>query len=351
MTTNPTTTTTVMDQPTPAHPPFDLLTYISRYDKHSETYLQRCLFLGHCFHDIAITSNAAIGASAGGRGTTYSAFDDDAAAQAQRMAQLAFNLAIGQMKENGKYKRYCEEYTPSTNAPEGFGMPGGGGVIEDTMTNPEEETSSYKAARLDDNSNSGGRNIRNNAVVANNSNTDHGGGGGGVGGGMVSSSTASKKYTLLLQPYISTHPYDSTFVSQSTILSKQRIDILEGRLSTAQSKMQREAIRVALLAIGEYHISIGDIREAYRRILRAREYCTTGRQHGQINLLLLQLCIDLSKLYLCVVVVEFQLFSLLRPHPLTHAVNYLLISTCNTHTHTHTTHKNTQRSGIMYVIQ
>jgi len=150
---------------------------------------------------------------------------------------------------------------------------------------------------------------------------------------MVSSSTASKKYTLLLQPYISTHPYDSAFVSQSTILSKQRIDILEGRLSTAQSRMQREAIRVALLAIGEYHISIGDIREAYRRILRAREYCTTGRQHGQINLLLLQLCIDLSKLYLCVVccccccIVEFQLFSLLRPHPLTYAVNYLLIYT------------------------
>lgn len=325
--TTPTTTTTVMDQPTPSHPPFDLLTYISRYDKHSETYLQRCLFLGHCFHDIAITSNAA--SLAGGGGTTYSVFDDNAAAQAQQTAQLAFNLAIGQMKENGKCKRYCEEYgaatTPSTNTSEGF--------IEDTMTNPEEETLSYKAARLDDNSNNGGRNIRN-VAVANNSNTDHGKGGGGGGGGM-SSSTASKKYTLL-QPYISTHPYDSTFVSQSTILSKQRIDILEGRLSAAQSIMQREAIRVALLAIGEYHISIGDIREAYRRILRAREYCTTGRQHGQINLLLLQLCIDLSKLYLCVVVVvaallNFNCFLSFVP-TLTHAVNYLSISTCNTHT-------------------
>jgi hypothetical protein len=177
----------------------------------------------------------------------------------------------------------------------------GGSVIEDTMTNnPDEEeiSSSYKAARLDDTTSSshGGRNtIRN---VINNSSSNDGGGGGGMSSSSSNNNTTPtgiKKYYTLLQPYISIHPYDTTFVSQSTSLSKQRIDILEARLSTAQTKMQRDAIRSALVAIGEYHISIGDIREAYRRILRAREYCTTGRQHGQINLLLLQLCIDLSK--------------------------------------------------------
>jgi hypothetical protein len=219
------------------------------------------------------------------------------------------------MKEYGKYKRYCEEYNgavttistmppPNTNnsnmttMTEG-GMPSGGGsVIEDTMTSPEEEetSSSYKAARLDDTTSTGGRNtIRN---VINNSSSNDGGGGWGMSSSSNNNNntpTVIKKYYTLLQPYISTQPYDTTFVSQSTSLSKQRIDILEGRLSTAQTKMQRDAIRSALVAIGEYHISIGDIREAYRRILRAREYCTTGRQHGQINLLLLQLCIDLSK--------------------------------------------------------
>jgi hypothetical protein len=318
--TNPTTTTTAMmdqHQPSP-HPPFDLLTYISRYDKNSETYLQRCLFLGHCFHDIATnpaTPTSVGGVGGGGMMTVHATTNDN---EAKQMAQLAFNLAINQMKEYGKYKRYCEEYngavtTISTMPPppnstnsnmtttsEG-GMSGGvgGSVIEDTMTNnPDEEetSSSYKAARLDDTTSSGGRNtIRN---VNNNSSSNDGG-----GGGMSSSSsnnnnntpTVIKKYYTLLQPYISIQPYDTTFVSQSTSLSKQRIDILEARLSTAQTKMQRDAIRSALVAIGEYHVSIGDIREAYRRILRAREYCTTGRQHGQINLLLLQLCIDLSK--------------------------------------------------------
>jgi len=66
-------------------------------------------------------------------------------------------------------------------------------------------------------------------------------------------------------------------------------------LATAQSHLMKESIRTALLALAEFHRERGELREAWRRVARSREYCSSGRQHTQVCLLLIELSVDLRE--------------------------------------------------------
>ena len=67
------------------------------------------------------------------------------------------------------------------------------------------------------------------------------------------------------------HPiYDSTFVQSSKLSAQTKLEILEGRLSIALSKLMKESIRSGLLALAMFHREIGELREAWRRVIRSR---------------------------------------------------------------------------------
>ena len=64
--------------------------------------------------------------------------------------------------------------------------------------------------------------------------------------------------------------YDARFVSESTASMAAQLDVLEGRLGTAQSHVNKEGIRSALLALGEFLRMRGEGREGWRRVTRSR---------------------------------------------------------------------------------
>lgn len=64
--------------------------------------------------------------------------------------------------------------------------------------------------------------------------------------------------------------YDARFVSESTASMQAQLEMLEGRLGTAQSHINKESIRSALLALGEFLRMRGEAREGWRRVTRSR---------------------------------------------------------------------------------
>lgn len=216
--------------PLPPPPPFDLQAYVSRYDPHSETYLQRLLFLAHHFHDEA---------ARGGDGGD--------------VARRAFEMAVARMKRSGNHRRYVEEYGAVTETPAGtegaasFGVGGGVPELAGTGSLP----------------------------------------------GSASARTRSDSSTRrVIQNYLD---YDAEFIRRSQIDAQARAEVMEGRLAAAQSHLMKESIRTALLALAEFHRERGELREAWRRVARSREYCASGRQHAQVCLLLVELSADLGE--------------------------------------------------------
>jgi hypothetical protein len=197
--------------------PFDLKAYISRYESQSETTLQRLLFLAHHFHNNKDLED-------NGRD------NNNGSSSLSSISNEAFTMAVSQMKSTGNYRRYLEEY----------------GAIE--------------ASHPDNNNNVGtnaehsspeltGTPLRN--VTCNNTAT--------VGGN-----------DKIIQYYIE---YDPNFAPASKIDAQNQLDVLEGRLSTAQSHIMKESIRTALMALAEFHKKRGELREALRRVYRSRYVC------------------------------------------------------------------------------
>ena len=190
--------------------PFDLKAYISRYESQSETTLQRLLFLAHHFHNNKNLED--------GR---------DNSGSLSSISNEAFTMAVSQMKSTGNYRRYLEEY----------------GAIEashpDSNNGANAEHSSPELT---------GTPLR--STCTNNT---------GVGGN-----------DKIIQHYIE---YDPNFARTSKIDAQNQLDVLEGRLSTAQSHIMKESIRTALLALAEFHKKRGELREALRRVYRSRCVC------------------------------------------------------------------------------
>jgi hypothetical protein len=89
--------------------------------------------------------------------------------------------------------------------------------------------------------------------------------------------------------------YDAAWVEETELATQTAMETLEGRLSAAQAHLQKEAIRTAYLAIGEFARQHGDLQSAIRAILRSRDYCTNRNQTAHVCLLVIELAIQMSK--------------------------------------------------------
>lgn len=89
--------------------------------------------------------------------------------------------------------------------------------------------------------------------------------------------------------------YDADWVQETEITSHTSMEMLEGRLSAAQAHLQKEAIRTAHLAIGEFCKQRGDLQQALRAVMRSRDYCTNRNQTAHVCLLVIELAMDTSK--------------------------------------------------------
>mmetsp|Transcript_17296 Transcript_17296/g.26762 ORF Transcript_17296/g.26762 Transcript_17296/m.26762 type:complete len:516 (-) Transcript_17296:158-1705(-) len=87
--------------------------------------------------------------------------------------------------------------------------------------------------------------------------------------------------------------FDAEWADETAAAAQQQLEVLEGRLAAAQSHLNKEAIRAAYLALGDFHRRRGELRDAMRVVLRSREYCTNRGQTGHVCLLVMELAIDL----------------------------------------------------------
>ena len=86
--------------------------------------------------------------------------------------------------------------------------------------------------------------------------------------------------------------YDASYASVTEQSSALHLETLEARLTTAQAHLAKESIRTAYLSLGEHHRRRGELRDAMRRLLRARDFCVSVRQTGQVCLAVVVLGID-----------------------------------------------------------
>ena len=235
--------------------PFDLDSYIARYDPHSETHLQRLLFLAHSFHNLPTASNNDSSAIRISQPLDLANADTNTNTNITRQA---LDYATSKMKESGNHRRYQEEFgaivveqqqsATNNNA-------GGGDIAiidgEDSST-PELTGTPIRTSR-DSNS----------AAAAAASSTSPS----AAAGGVHAPKQQQQQNKHIIQHY---QNYDANFISSSKYTSQERCKMLEGRLESAKSHLMKDSIRTALLALAEFHRERGELREAWRRVARSR---------------------------------------------------------------------------------
>ena len=88
--------------------------------------------------------------------------------------------------------------------------------------------------------------------------------------------------------------FDEEWVLATEAANRNSRHVLQGRLSTAQSHLHKEAIRTAYLALAQHDTKAGDLQMSLGSLLRATDYCTTRTQTAQISLLILELSFGLQ---------------------------------------------------------
>lgn len=89
--------------------------------------------------------------------------------------------------------------------------------------------------------------------------------------------------------------YDTAWVQETELSIQTSTETLEARLSAAQAQLQKEAIRTAYLANGEFARQRGDLQQALRAVMRSRDYCTNRSQTAHVCLLIIELAMDTSE--------------------------------------------------------
>ena len=157
----------------------------------------------------------------------------------EAIAAQAFTLAEAQMKQDGNVRRYKEVfgYTSSTAAATRY-------TASDTSMEQQESSSSEAAAE---------QRIRRR------------------------------------RPPPSSMVMDEAWIHATEKSNREARHVLQGRLSTSQSHLQKEAIRNAYVALAQHDGKTGELREASASLFRAMDYCTSRSQTAQISLLVLEL--------------------------------------------------------------
>ena len=94
----------------------------------------------------------------------------------------------------------------------------------------------------------------------------------------------------------SNHHYklDTQWITEQTNQNLHAREVLLSRLASAQAHLNKEAIRVAYLALAQHDQLRGDVTEAFHSVLRAKDYCTSRPQTATVSLQILQLAIHLQ---------------------------------------------------------
>jgi len=87
---------------------------------------------------------------------------------------------------------------------------------------------------------------------------------------------------------------ESAWLQEQESKNRQARDVLVGRLSAAQSHLNKEAIRTAYLALAEHDQKTGELTEAFHHVIRAKDYCTNRQQTTQVSLKILELSLHLK---------------------------------------------------------
>jgi len=87
---------------------------------------------------------------------------------------------------------------------------------------------------------------------------------------------------------------DADWVRATTANNEAALEVLEARLSAAQANLNKDAIRTCYLNLGDYHVKVGQLRDALRNVLRSRDYCTNRTQTGHICWKVIELAMNLG---------------------------------------------------------
>lgn len=82
---------------------------------------------------------------------------------------------------------------------------------------------------------------------------------------------------------------DEAWIQATEQSNREARHVLQGRLSTSQSHLHKEAIRTAYVALAQHDAKRGELRDASSSLFRAMDYCTSRSQTAQISLLILEL--------------------------------------------------------------
>lgn len=80
----------------------------------------------------------------------------------------------------------------------------------------------------------------------------------------------------------------NTWLLQQQETNRQARDVLHQRLQVAKAHLNKEAIRVAYLALADFDEKTGDLNEAFHSSLRAKDYCTNRNQTIHVSICILQ---------------------------------------------------------------
>jgi hypothetical protein len=95
--------------------------------------------------------------------------------------------------------------------------------------------------------------------------------------------------------YKQLHPQeDDHWIQTTTANNEASLQVLEARLSAAQANLNKDAIRTAFLNLADFSLKTGQVRDALKYTLRARDYCTSRQQTGLICWNVIELALNLS---------------------------------------------------------
>lgn len=84
---------------------------------------------------------------------------------------------------------------------------------------------------------------------------------------------------------------DDAWVNHRMSQNRQDREVLMQRLSVAQAHLNKEAIRVAYLALAEHDTQTGELPEALHSAVRAKDYCTNRSHTAVVSLHILQIAL------------------------------------------------------------
>lgn len=94
--------------------------------------------------------------------------------------------------------------------------------------------------------------------------------------------------------YKQLHPQeDEHWIQTTTANNEASLQVLEARLSAAQANLNKDAIRTAFLNLADFSLKTGQVRDALKYTLRARDYCTSRQQTGLICWNVIELALNL----------------------------------------------------------